>query len=471
MFKSGNPPGRQAGRSDAGRVMFIVLFGLALRALYVMMAQAEFPIRGDINQYVLYGWNLTHRGVFSVALPQDEVALPSNYRGPGYPFLIAGSMIVAGHSDLPLRQFSETNVALGFDTDTWMRIVFGIQVLLGAATVLLTMSIARFWLPLPWTYACGLIVALWPHLISFTGLLLSETLFGFLVLLAFWLLCAGSDVRSRGWTAASGLAWGAAYLTNPVVALFPLLAAAMIARRFGRSLAVVLLAGFAIMPVAWGLRGLVVADSGGALHRVEENFVQGSWPDFLIAFNSRFSDPISRRIVDATNHEIEALDASLTGGMSDIALRMAGDPVYYARWYLLDKPFLMWDWRIRVGAGDIYFLPVAHSPFDRIPLLGAVKSGFAHANPLVFALALVAIALILVLRRQQFGFAASALAGLVVYVTLVHDVLQAEPRYSVPYRPEEVLLAITALAYAAERIRKRVRGNVPERADSIGTGG
>jgi len=200
---------------------------------------------------------------------------------------------------------------------------------------------------------------------------------------------------------------------------------------------------------------LFVADRGGALHRIEENFVQGSWPEFLIAFNSRFSDPISRQIVDAANHEIDALDASLAGGMSEVAQRLWGEPAHYAHWYLLDKPFLLWDWRIRVGAGDIYFLPVAHSPFDRIPLLGAVKSGFAFANPLFFALALIGIAVIVVFHRQQFVVAPFALASLVIYLTLVHDVLQAEPRYAVPYRPEEVLLAITALAFLTERIRIR----------------
>jgi len=150
---------------------------------------------------------------------------------------------------------------------------------------------------------------------------------------------------------------------------------------------------------------------------------------------------------------------------------MAGDPIYYARWYLLDKPFLLWDWRIRVGAGDIYFLPAAHSPFDRIPILAAVKSGFAYANPFLFAFALVGIGLIAVLRRQQSGLAPSVIAGLVLYVTLVHDVLQAEPRYAIPYRPEEVLLAISALALVTERFCNRSRHKVPASAHSAETDG
>jgi hypothetical protein len=41
---------------------------------------------------------------------------------------------------------------------------------------------------------------------------------------------------------------------------------------------------------------------------------------------------------------------------------------------------------------------------------------------------------------------------LVLYLTAVHVVLQAEPRYSIAYRPEEVLLAVTALAWLAARV-------------------
>src|SRR5215472_18356907 len=80
----------------------IVLLAMSLRALYVEMAQVEFPIRGDINQYVLYGWNLAHRGTFSTALPAAPTAVPDSYRGPGYPALLAAAMLAAGHSDLPL---------------------------------------------------------------------------------------------------------------------------------------------------------------------------------------------------------------------------------------------------------------------------------------------------------------------------------------------------------------------------------
>ncbi|HZW51073.1 MAG TPA: hypothetical protein VFF05_04375, partial [Rudaea sp.] len=74
------------------------------------------------------------------------------------------------------------------------------------------------------------------------------------------------------------------------------------------------------------------------------------------------------------------------------------------------------------------------------------------------------------LGRRNIPFAPLALSALVVYLTAVHVALQAEPRYSVPYRPEEVLLAITALAVLGEwivaRIRKFPPDNAPWNSDS-----
>jgi hypothetical protein len=47
------------------------------------------------------------------------------------------------------------------------------------------------------------------------------------------------------------------------------------------------------------------------------------------------------------------------------------------------------------------------------------------------------------------------IATLLLYLTAIHTVLQAEPRYSVPYRPEELLMAVTAVAWLLNRIAAR----------------
>ena len=436
----------------------IVAFALAIRVLYVWMATVEFPIRGDVNQYVLYAWNLSQRGVFSTALPNAETATPDNYRGPGYPAFLAVTMTLAGHSDLPLRPGPGGQYALGYASDTWMRIALGLQILLGTATVWLVIVLARFWLPDGGALAAGLVTALWPHLVTFTGVLLSETLFAFLLVLALWMLCRAYE--AGGWThvAAAGTAWGIAYLVNPIVAFFPIVAAATIAGGGKRKVAVIFLAGFALMPGLWAMRNALNVPDSGALQRMEENFVQGSWPEFLIAFNSRFDDDVSRQIVEAANEEVRQFKQSAATGLSGMAERMAQDPLYYCAWYLARKPYLLWDWSIRVGTGDIYFLPVKHSEFEKIPILSGVRDALRWLNPLIFALAVFASLAILglkLLRRKESGFPAFATSLLALYLTIVHVVLQAEPRYSIPYRPEEILLAITSIVWAADRWRTR----------------
>jgi hypothetical protein len=453
---------RSASRSLRRRYPFgtaaIVVLALAVRVLYVWTATVEYPIRGDVNQYVLYAWNLSHRGVFSTALPDAETATPDDYRGPGYPAFLAATMTLAGHSDLPLRPGPGGQFALGYASDTWMRIALGLQIILGTATVWLMIVLARFWLPEGAALAAGLMAAFWPHLVTFTGVLLSETLFAAMLVLALWMLCSAYESGGRKRMAAAGLAWGIAYLVNPIVAMFPVVAAVAVAGGRQRKLAAIFLAGFVLMPGLWAMRNALNVRDSGALQRMEENFVQGSWPEFLVAFNSRLDNDISGQIVEAANEEARQFRESAATGVAAVGERMALDPFYYGVWYVVRKPYLLWDWSIRVGTGDIYFLPVQHSAFEKIPLLSAVRNVLRWINPLIFALAAFGSLLALgssLLRRKKGGFAAFATSLLALYLTGVHVVLQAEPRYSIPYRPEEILLALTTIAWAADRWRGR----------------
>lgn len=432
----------------------VVMLALLVRTLYVWMGSVEYPIRGDVNQYVLYAWNMSHRGTFSTALPDAAEPVPDSYRNPGYPAFLAAAMLAAGHADLPLRAGPGASTVLGYDSDTWMRIALAAQVLLGTLTVWLVMLLGRLWLPAPASLGAGLVTALWPHLVTFSGVLLSETLFAFALTASLLLLVVATAAGSTRRVAFAGLAWGLTCLINPIVALFPLIVAPFVGRKSAR-LAWIFLAAFALLPGLWAARNALETKGRGSAQRIEENFVQGSWPQYLAAYNTRFGNDISRRIVAAAGAEVKLLEASPSRGIREIASRMALDPPYYLKWYLIDKPFLLWDWHIRIGAGDIYFLPVGHSAFERIPLLRAVATFLRWCNPLVFLLAggvALASVVLAVAGRRRTGFAVLALGLCAVYLTGVHAVLQAEPRYSIPYRPIEILLAATALAWMHSRL-------------------
>jgi hypothetical protein len=124
----------------------------------------------------------------------------------------------------------------------------------------------------------------------------------------------------------------------------------------------------------------------------------------------------------------------------------------YARWYLA-KPWLLWGWQIRIGATDIDFLEVRNSPLERNGLLRAIVAAYAWLNPLLTTLALAAAVVLAVagLRRARW-MPAAVPAALALYVTAVHVVLQAEPRYATAYRGLECLLLATALAWCTDRL-------------------
>jgi hypothetical protein len=436
----------------------IVVLALLLRVFYAFGTTVENPISGDTNQYVLYAWNMTHGATFSSSVPVAGPVVADSYRGPGYPSMLAVAMMLAGNAELSLRDAGHGRMTLVAQPTTWISYVYFAQAVLGALTVLLAIAVARFWLGREASLCVGLLTALWPHLVSFAGVLLGETLFGFTLLLAVWLLLLAQQ-RNRAWLAAcAGLAFAAAYLVNPVIALFPLVAGVALLFRHRPQLAVVLVAVYMIAPCGWALRNASIPHSTGSYERAAQNFVEGSWPRFFDASNARFSNPIARGMYLAEAREESAFLANASTGLDLMANRMKQEPGYYVSWYLLQKPYLLWDWSVRSGWGDIYFPVTPVSPFTHIPALRWMEAAFIAFNPVFFGLAMLAtlvIALRFAWRPNETGFAEGMIALLLLYLTAVHTVLQAEPRYSVPYRPEELLMAVTAVAWIFNRIAAR----------------
>jgi hypothetical protein len=166
--------------------------------------------------------------------------------------------------------------------------------------------------------------------------------------------------------------------------------------------------------------------------RLQANFVQGATPDYHDAWRWQRIFMHSRYI------DINAEVA--TGSVRPALERMARDPWKYVQWYA-GKPYLLWDWDVRVGKGGIYAVRMEDSPLDRgVPAF--VIAAQSILNPLLFCLAFCG----LVLGCAR-GGAERMVAIVVVVLTAVHVVLQAEPLFSIPYRSLQILLATSALAY------------------------
>jgi hypothetical protein len=457
------PHGSNRVRRSRFLAALIVLFALALRCFYIADSKVDGPIIGDINQYVLYAWNLAHFDTFSSAVPiSSHPVVPDSYRGPGYPAFLALVMRATGDMRLGLKDVGEGRHALIVEPSTWINHVYFAQAVLGSLSVFLTMLIARFWLSEGSALAAGLITALWPHLVVFSAVMLSETIYGAVLLCALWLLFMGRQRASAGAIAASGGTFGLAYLVNPVMALFPPIVAITLAAGRQWRLAIVFMLAYIVAPLAWTVRNTQLPPaSSGAFQRLAQTFVPGSWPQYFDALRQEISDDEARHVLASESEEERLLISDPANGLAVIARRMSADPVRFVSWYLMQKPFLLWDWGIRNGWGDIYFLTTERSPYERLGALKALKQAFAFFNPAVFLLAMLACVGVVVkrFRHARCGFEISIFALLLTYVTAVHVLTAAEPRYAIPYRFEEVLLAITALVWVGRRLRSTASRN------------
>jgi len=410
-------------------VFAVFLLALVVRLAFFFGAQVDYPIRGDIIQYVNYAWNMIHHGTFSSAEPGVAQPSPDAFRGPGYPAFLAVWMWLAGAGQ------------------SWYTMAVMAQIVLGGLLAPLTIAWTRLWLPRGAALAAGFLAALWPHAIVLASTLLSETLFCALLLL--FLCLAGLTKRFGGAHrgAAAGLVGGLAYLVNPVIAFFPPMVAALLFLRMQRRAAMAMVAVFLLVAGGWSARNAMHPGMQGAWDRAAANLVEGSWPLFHSALNARFEYKSASEMVAAVGAEERLMSRSPRAGFHSMFARFSDYPVDYARWYLLEKPYSLWGWWIGVGWGDVYFLETSNSPFDRQLVFRLIHEGYRYANPFFFGLAVFATLYAFARYRRDHSSEAFSLlmaAGFFWYVTGIHTLLQAEPRYSVAYRPMEVALAVTA---------------------------
>ena len=433
-------------------LLFVGIFAFGVRYYYVTHAQVFQPVnqpnvRADAAEYYHYAFNLAEHGVFSKALPGTRPLMGDSFRDPGYPVFLAGWMKV----------FPQW--------DNWYAAVLMSQALLSALTVVLTLALARRWMSFGWLAGAGVLMAAWPHSVAMSSYLLSETLFGFLAALGLLLLRTAVDRQRTSWAAASGIGFSLAALTNAVlIPLAPLLAFYLFVRKkaSAKLCATLAIAALAVL-TPWMMRNaLMPAEAGNSSSsgRALLNLVQGSWPSLHSAYQASMKhDANGSRIMAAIEHESAVMKQSLTAGLKMMGHRMADNPGRYVWWYL-SKPALLWAWDIRIGQGDVYVYPTRNSPFKTNMVWRSVSALCRSLNPWLFVLAILG-GLVPFLPRQMTPPDRTAAALTLIFITLVYSVLQAEPRYSVPFRGLEIVLAVFATFRLSEWTRafkERYRG-------------
>ena len=423
-------------RAFAMAVAGIFLVALGLRVAYFLQAEVAHPVRGDIAEYFAYAYNLVEHATFSSAAPGSAAWPPDAWRGPGYPAFLAACLKLAGSQEG------------GYRLAVWL------QLLLSAAVAPGAVAWTRRWLPRGGALAVGAMVAIWPHQVVFASTLLSETVFGALLLACAWLGARADGARGG---AAAGLASGAATWVNPLALLLAPIYSLLLWREGRTRAAVALLVVHLLCAGAWSARNAMHPGMRGNWERASANLVQGSWPLYHAAYNARRQHPEARELLLQIAAEEQLIAADPEAGLAAVGSRIASAPAQAARWYVLEKPYALWSWWVRIGWGDVHYLQTGRTPYKTSAFFRATHWACRTATPALFVLALAAALLAWRRRSEADSGARLALrlaAALFLYVTVVHAVLQADPRYAVAYRPFELALAVTALVMAARAWRR-----------------
>ena len=420
-----------------GSWLALTVGALLLRVYYTALAVVDNPLRADAGQYFRVALNVVLHGTYSTASPDAASVPPDSYRAPGYPTLIA--------------------VLFWLDGDGSYDALLAIQCVLGACTVGFSILLASRMMPKNYAFATGVLVGVWPHLITMGGYALTETLFGFLLSASAWLVVKALERPKIGITLLAGMCLAAAALVNQIaLCLAPLIALSFTKRDWK---VWVFLAAALAPPLLWSVRDSQIQSPAGlsASSRLMENVLIGMEPDFVPRYKPEAGIPTAVVARERISAGLNAYSVDSKKAVYDIWKRMSERPIYYLVWYLT-KPEQFWSWSIVQGQGDIYEYPMLVAPFNSSFPLRLIASVCRGLNPLLMLAALGGAILTFAGKAPLRSAPANTVVVLIaVYATVIHSILTPDVRYSIPFRPFEIILAMLATRSAMVLLAKVVR--------------
>jgi 4-amino-4-deoxy-L-arabinose transferase-like glycosyltransferase len=394
----------------------VVLPALAIRLAWVLFGSWQ---AGDNAWYLDVARNLRVHLAFSASV-NPRYLEPTAFRPPLYSTLIA---------------------ALWFGESTPIFTVLLLQALLGTATVALVYLIARDHFSRRVAVIAGLGLALAPMTGHFTAVILSETLFTFLLTLGvfFW---------SRQRYALTGLVFGLAALTRvtmlPFIVLLPLLTLLPPWRSYRRGYLTMMLLALAVVSV-WCVRNAIV------LRRFVPVAASGYGTNLLLGtMKTTVADDVPRRkalLRGASAGFDETQPEADRARLSEAFTRIVQDPLGWLVARVQQYPRLFVDTGSYLPGRDV---PL-RTDFQQGHLARAfIRSAFAVGNLLAFLLALVAI----IVERRLF-VSLGCLTLFPIYLCLVHLPIWIEPRYGLPMMPLIAILATVGLMAVLQRLSRK----------------
>jgi 4-amino-4-deoxy-L-arabinose transferase-like glycosyltransferase len=430
----------------------LVIAALGMRTAYIVRTDVYLPIRADARNYCNYAQNLINHGIFSKDTSKNPT--PDCFWSPGYPAFLAANIYLFGMKHFyPATQFA--------------------QALLGALVAGMVFVIGLFFLPRWASTLAGLLTACSPHLISLGGYLLTETLFAFTLISFLLLYIIAIRTEKSLYFGASGAVAGFSYLVNPVIFFAPLILAGLFFIRNihhrpssipGRKrLIMFFLLAFMTPWILWTARCYlnVPVTSDSATSRALDNLIIGAHHDFYEIWRANPRDPTNPAELDQRR-----VKGSWSRFLSILGRRILDNPWHYMKWYLYEKPKLLWNWDILVGQGDVYVYPVIRPWFQTSLFASGIHSVMKSVHWWLLFLAFLGGLSLHRFWRSQQGEAIMVLYVVTVYISAVYVILQSEARYSIPLRPAMYLCASFGLwrvGWAARNLLNNFREKIPQR--------
>jgi len=410
-------------------ISLVIFLALLIRIEYHQKTYIYHPLSGDAYWYVIYSKNLEQHSTFS---KQDdtEKPVPDSYWAPGYPTFIMLSNQLAKLLDI--NSYS---------------MLMASQILIGVLIVLLTYMIGVHFLQRYFALTAAVLAALSPHLISLGNYILTETLFSFFLLLSIYLFIRMIDHMRWYFGILAGIAFGVAYLVNPVIFFAPIFLIALCYSYLKKIknmpeikiLLSYMLISFMAITIAWSARNYIsVTDSQqSTASRAFANLIIGSHRNYYDLWRANPRDENNPATLDQA-----AAQGSISSFLSVLFERIKHNPTDYAKWYFIEKPINLWSWSIFIGQGDIYVYDVAYSLYDRSRLALASYSIMKSLHWWLFMFAMLGLFFIFRTRLDYKNTVAITIYTTTIYISAVYVLLQADSRYSIPLRPEMYLCAM-----------------------------
>ena len=212
-----------------------------------------------------------------------------------------------------------------------------------------------------------------------------------------------------------------------------------------------MLMSFLIVVLSWSARNYFNVDASKPTgsDRALGNLIIGSHDNFYDIWRKNSKDDMDPAKLD--NREVR-------GSISKFSIilynRIKEQPVKYAKWYFIEKPYLLWSWSILTGQGDIHIYTVRKSLYDKNRLALISYSIMKSVHLWLFFFSLMGLFFLFKRNNGENKIEVGILYIILIYVSSVYVVLQSEPRYSIPLRPEMYLCAMFFLSELVRHYKK-----------------